>query len=230
MDPTSPNSPYFDLASVLVRISRECDIPLEHLRAEQLVHEAQSAWPGPESGQWGNWLQESCKSLTLRARVSSLTANQAMELARDGGLLVGAYHADHGPMVLLAGDRGTVDFATGEIDERQPATASFIEKHLGEQNGEAGPHSWLVVEHPELYDADPARHLHDRPLERLLQIIRPSGRTSRRSWYSRLLPVCRAWRRPSRWSRLSTRYPSADCFNHWSFWRRCCLVAWRSRG
>lgn len=115
--------------------------------------------------------------MALRARVAELSVEDALHLSEDGALLVGGYQDGLGPVVLLDadGDRGHV--ADGEIDGRKTMTRSELEQRVGEAEGqsqEASPTTpWLVIEHPELSDADEARHLHDRPFERLMRLLRP---------------------------------------------------------
>lgn len=170
MEADSQQNEATSLASILVRISRECDVPLEHLRAEQLVAEVRAAWPGEESQRWSKWLREACESLALRCRITSLDADHAIELAQDGAVLVGAYRPQSG-LTLLVGTNGTARQAVGEIDDLRPVSAEELEPTVDADNGSNTP--WLVVEHPELHDANSARNLHDFPIRRLLQIVKP---------------------------------------------------------
>lgn len=173
MDIDSQNSSYLDLASLLVRISRECDVSLENLRAEQLVRESQAAWPGPRHRQWAKWLREACVSLSLRCRVTMLDTAQALDLARDGAVLIGGYQEERGALVLLADAAGRPELAVGDLDSRQRVDRAELDQHL-QMPDQATPSSlWLVVEHPAVYNSEHARHLHGRPLERLMQIIHP---------------------------------------------------------
>ncbi len=116
----------------------------------------------------------------MRCRVTNLDVDQAIQLASDGGLLVGAYQAGKGAVVLLSSDDGKVAIATGEIDQRRRVKRSALlgltsdpDERTSNQDIRAATQTWLVIEHPELYDADRARFLHDHPVRRLMQILRP---------------------------------------------------------
>ena len=157
---------------MLVRISRECGVPVEHLRAEQLIREARAAWPGEESEQWSRWLLEAFGCLALRASVVDLPAKQAIELTRDGALLAGGFTAESGVQVLM-GDHGHAELAEGELDERVNTSVDELCETLGCPTDHDRVYRWLVVEHPEMSDASQARHLKNKPIQRLYRIIRP---------------------------------------------------------
>ena len=158
---------------MVVRISRECGVGVEHLRAEHLVREAQAAWPGEESDQWVHWLQEVCECLALRARVIELPIEDALDLSQDGALLVGGYTPERGVQVLLGSDGSRVEVAAGEIDDRKTISGYELREAFGQHTCKDGRIRWLVVEHPELSDAESARHLKKKPIERLYRIVRP---------------------------------------------------------
>lgn len=170
---TATNS---DCASVLVRISRECGVDIEHLRAEQLVREAQAALPGDEAEVWDRWLLEACGCLGLRSHRVELTVEEAVHLAEDGALVVGGYCPDDGLHVLLGADRNSVQVASDELDGRERQSITDLTVRVGLEDGAGQACSWLVVEHPELSNADEARHLHGKPIQRLKRIIQPEWR------------------------------------------------------
>lgn len=159
-----------ELAEVLVRIGRECESPIEHLRAEQLIREARAGWPGEESAQWMHWLAEACRSLNLRVTESRLDIDQACRLAEDGAAVVGAWRPDHGPILLLdAGKRGAA-VAEGEIDGRLGVSRNELKQAISESP--AGDH-WLVVEHAEKFVGSADAALSKKPITRLVRILRP---------------------------------------------------------
>lgn len=174
MSPTLPTSNALDLSAILVRLSRECGVGVEQLRADQLLKESQSAWPGDEEKQWSKWLREACECLALRSQVVNLTIEDALNLSQDGALIVGGYHPDHaGLHVLLGWDGRKTELATGELDGRRRISRSELTKNILHATDSQQIYEWVVVEHPELSDADDARHLHNRPFKRLLRIVRP---------------------------------------------------------
>ncbi len=146
---------------------------MEHLRAEQLLRDAQQAWPGNEDSRWSRWLRETSECLALRSRVTELPLDDALHLAQDGALLVGGYCDENGPAVLLGYDGWAAELAEGELDQRRRVTRSELQERLATPGDDSATAEWLVVEHPELNNADEARKLHDRPLRRLINIMRP---------------------------------------------------------
>ena len=162
-----------DLTAALVRISRECGVGVEHLRAEQLISEARAAWPGDEDHQWSHWLQESCECLALRARVVKLTLDEAISLSRDGALVVGGYTRERGVQVLVGSDGRRTSLAFGEIDEKIAADGVELSRVFEIPQEGADTSTCLVVEHPEISDAEEARDLQHRPIERLMRIVKP---------------------------------------------------------
>lgn len=163
---TDIQSSLTNLAGILVRISRECESPVEHLRAEQLLREAQATWPGDESENWCKWLEEACRCLNLRARSVELAVQQAQGIAEDGAAVVGLWRPQAGPMVLL----GSRSVAEGEIDAKHDVTADDLQQAVG-QSSQA--QQWLVVEHAERYDASHTPRVAHRPLVRLARVLRP---------------------------------------------------------
>ena len=154
------------LAGVLVRISRECESPVEHLRAEQLVREACVAWPGEESDNWSQWLAEACQCLNLRARKVELSLERACKLAEDGAAVVGLWQPDIGPIVLI----GVGEVADGEVDDRHGVSAHELSSAAQQS---PSPESWLVVEHAERFDARTTPRFTNRPTLRLARILKP---------------------------------------------------------
>lgn len=174
----SPATRRADLSAVLVRLSRECGVGVEHLRADQLIREAQAAWPGEEAQQWSKWLLETSECLSLRAKVVELSMEDAVHLSEDGALLVGGYSAERGVHVLVGADKGHVELATGEIDDRLRVNHRDFQVQLESTDlaitpGVKPTMRWLVVEHPELSDARAARDLHHHPVRRLFRLLRP---------------------------------------------------------
>ena len=164
--PEASKSSLSNLASVLVRISRECESPVEHLRAEQLVREATEAWPGNEAEQWSKWLAESSRSLNLRVSEVNLDLDRAQKLAEDGAAVVGLWQPGRGPLVFVG--KGKV--AEGEIDRSHETTTTELNEVC-----ESSPNAdtWLVVEHSERFSATSNPRLAHRPIKRLAKLLRP---------------------------------------------------------
>lgn len=158
--------PNTNLADVLVRISRECESPVEHLRAEQLLRESCAAWPGQEAELWSKWIGESCYSLQLRAREAELHVEDARRLAEDGAAVVGLWRPERGPIVLI----GPSQAAEGAIDGSFGITSAELERAAADSTE---PEKWLVVEHAEKVDATSSPELANRPVARLAKILRP---------------------------------------------------------
>ena len=164
--PTDPKLSLSRLAGVLVRMSRECESPVEHLQAEQLVRAACEAWPGEEAENWSRWLAESCRCLNLRAREVELDIDQARKLAEDGAAVVGLWRKELGPIVLIGGN----EVAEGELDASQYMSNKDLEAAAAKSKASS---QWLVVEHAERFDVTQSPRLANRPVMRLAQMLRP---------------------------------------------------------
>lgn len=176
-----------DLAAVLVRITRERGTSIEHLRAEQLLAEAQLAWPGEPSQMAQKWLAESLHSLGLQAKVTELSRNEALHLAQDGALLVASPAANgqtcDACLILLNYDGHRARVITRDLESSYEISPDQLSDHLGPgANGDlhdgasqAPPReerSWLIVDDLEL-SHEPSHRFHHRPVRRLLAMIRP---------------------------------------------------------
>ncbi|TWT87135.1 Alpha-hemolysin translocation ATP-binding protein HlyB [Pseudobythopirellula maris] len=157
------------LAGVLVRVSRECRSPIEHLRAEQLLREARDAWPGAESDQWRKWLAEACRSLNLRAHEAQLGLKDARGLAESGATVLGLWDEGRGPLVIVGGG-SSAELAVGEIDERSMIIESALASGGG---GASAPSQWLVVESSESVDSAHNSRFVQRPVARLQKLLAP---------------------------------------------------------
>lgn len=154
-----------DLAGVLVRVSHECEAPVEHLRAKRLVNDAQMAWPGEEATHWSKWLAEACRSLNLRTRTVSVTLDEARRLALDGAAVIGGWRPNEGVLLFI----GQGARSQSEVDEA--AHPSRLE--LRNQTIPAGPSEWLVVEHTERVSTANDPSFKQKPVARFLQLLRP---------------------------------------------------------
>lgn len=159
-----------DLASAVVRVSRESRVPIEKLRAEYLARDAKQAWPGRTQDRWFHWFREACESLALRATIEPLALEDALQLVQDGAVMVGGTDR---LVVLLGWDGKRAEIAAGEIDQRRKVTRPELLALLGRSADDEGGMSWVAVEQPDVSDASQARLLHDRPVRRLIQILRP---------------------------------------------------------
>lgn len=154
------------LASALVRIGRERGLTVERLRAEQLLRDAQTAWPGDPSRQWEKWLREAAESLSLRCRIADLSPAAAKRLAGNGALIV--RDAGNNEVNLLIGSGyGEIGVATGELDE----TASLPKDVLGSDSDP--PSRWVIVDHPQVNEPAAESGLTNRPVRRFLRLLRP---------------------------------------------------------
>ncbi len=154
------------LASALVRIGRERGVAVERLRADQLLRDAQAAWPGDPSKQWERWLRESAESLSLRCRIADLSPAAAKRLAAAGALLVQGN--EQGEVVMLvSSEDGTVGVATGELD----GVAALPSGTLGSDSDQ--PTRWIIVDHPQVNTPAAAAGLSHKPVRRLYKILRP---------------------------------------------------------
>lgn len=166
-----PNEAALPLPSVLIRLAREAGVALERVRAEQLVRDAQSAWPGGERRRWDKWLREAAASASMRSRVADLTPRQAIRAAADGAMLAGAT-GESGGLVLLLGDgAGHARLAVGELNDARSVSANDLKEWLDVAEP-AEPIRWVVVDHPQLSDADDARHLSHSPVRRFGRLLR----------------------------------------------------------
>ncbi|TWT40762.1 peptidase domain-containing ABC transporter [Botrimarina hoheduenensis] len=173
MAPESLNTDRQSLATTLLRISRDCGAVVERSRTEQLLTEARVAWPGEESDRWAKWLVESSNSLALRAKVARLSLDDALKLVEDGAHVIGGYQPNAGVLVLLSYDGRNAQVATGAIDGRTKISRSALESRCGAEGSTGRVYTWVVVEPPEL-GASPghAAHTH-RPIDRVLELVRP---------------------------------------------------------
>jgi len=163
---SAPSQSLTELAGVLVRISRECESPIEHLRAEQLIRDAHRTWTGNEADNWSKWLAEACRCLNLRATEIEVHLEQALRLAEDGAVVVGLWQPGTGPTVLVGRD----EVAEGEIDSSRSASSRELIESARES---PKPELWLVVEHSEGFDKVSSSRFVHRPIQRLIQILRP---------------------------------------------------------
>jgi len=177
-----------DLAAVLVRITRERGDSIEHLRAEQLLAEAELAWPGEARQMAQKWLAEALHSLGLQAKLAKLTQAEALHLVQDGALLVASPSTDDSAndsfLILLSynGHRAAVvtrDLASSqEVTPRElsqllnPASGFFTAGQVEPEPTDNKKTNWLFVDDLEL-SHEPSHRFHHRPVRRLLAMIRP---------------------------------------------------------
>lgn len=162
-------APPMSLAAALVRLGRERHVSIERLKAEQLVRDAQNAWPGDPAELWDKWLREAASSVSLPSRVADLSAADAAKLVRDGALLVGAYRPESGPSVLVGARGARVEVATDDIRGSQSARPD----ELVDPADAGGTARWLIVDHPQFGDAADSHRTHERPVRRLYKLFRP---------------------------------------------------------
>lgn len=161
------------LAAALVRLGRERSVTVERLRTEQLIRDAQSAWPGEPAAIWDKWLREAAESVGLRCRVADLSVSEAALLASSGALLVGGYHGEAAVTTLLDASGGSVDVATDELDGSRRVRVEVLAAEIAEAQDDATIARWLVVDHPQLSHAEEAHSLSHKPVRRYFKLLRP---------------------------------------------------------
>lgn len=171
---TSTDLDLLPLASALVRLSRERGVPVERLRAEQLLRDARTAWPGESADGWDKWLREAGESVGLRCRVADLSVEEAVRLAAAGALLVGGHQGDSRVITLLKCTRSLshAHVATDELDGVHRVTVAGLAEQLADTPGGAEMSRWLVVDLPKLTDSDEANLAH-KPVRRYWNLLRP---------------------------------------------------------
>jgi len=171
-----PNSTV-DLATVLVRITRERGVDLERLRAEQILTEARHAWPGDPAQMWIQWLSEGVKNLELRPKIAQLSIEEALHLVEDGALLVGDSTTDSLTTVVLGFDGRNVEVVIAGNEARRQITpqelTDFVRSSPASSDDPAASLCrWLIIEDLELsHDPDPI--FHHRPIARFFALLRP---------------------------------------------------------
>lgn len=165
-----------DLARLLVRISRECDVGIEQLRAEQLMTEAKEAWPGEPATMWVHWLGEAVKSLELRAKPGEISMDEIIRLAEDGALLVGESPSTGSGILVVGFDGKKFAVIDSRDDTRRKLTPEQLAKLVNltpdETDSDGSLGRWLVIEDLEL-SHEPEPIFHHRPLARLIALVRP---------------------------------------------------------
>jgi hypothetical protein len=61
---------------------------VEMAAARRAWHEAGAAWPGEERRLWWKWLTEAAQSIGLQTRTIDCTAEEAMQMIRNGSQLI----------------------------------------------------------------------------------------------------------------------------------------------
>lgn len=170
---TSTATDTLPLAAALVRLGRERGVTVERLRAEQLIGDARTAWPGEPARLWDKWLREAAESVGLRCRLSELTIEEAAGLASSGALLVGGYHGEGEVTTLLDSKNGAARVATDELDGGREVAIETLAAEIAEAQGTATSALWLAVDHPQLSHAEDARNLANKPVKRYFKLLRP---------------------------------------------------------
>ncbi|TWT97937.1 Alpha-hemolysin translocation ATP-binding protein HlyB [Botrimarina colliarenosi] len=167
-----PTGQILNLASALVRIGRERGVTIERLRAEQLIRDAQAAWPGEAADRWDEWLREAAICVSLPSRVADLPIDAAIELARNGALVVGRLGpvSDAAGVTLLV---GVTNNSVGLATDEQGGLRQAREGELAGQASADEVHRWMIVDFLHLGDEADAHRLQRRPVRRFYQLLRP---------------------------------------------------------
>lgn len=118
MNSTDTHSRATDLAATLVQIAHDKGSSIERLRAEQLLAEACQARRGEVETMWATWLAEGAKSLGLRARTARVSVKEALDLAKDGALLV-CYSPESKSPVIVSSNGNEVEALHPKKEPRQ---------------------------------------------------------------------------------------------------------------
>ncbi|MEQ8836508.1 MAG: ABC transporter ATP-binding protein, partial [Lacipirellulaceae bacterium] len=158
----------FDFSAILVRITRELGIGIEHLRAEQLLTEARAAEPGDPAEMWAEWLTQGVRGLGLQGKQKKLTLEQALTLAQDGALIVGTPLAPGEPNILLDFDGDCAEIASADDDTCQRVEREILFKKLPADKELL----WLIVSDLEFSHTNASKFA-DNPVRRFFSILRP---------------------------------------------------------
>ncbi len=160
-----------NLAATLVRITRERGIGIERLRAEQLIAEAQEAWPGEPSKLWPKWLAEGLRCLELRSKLAELSLEDALSLVEDGALVVGYSHDQQAAIIVLDSDGKKVRVACAD-KEKKVVRANGEFAALVSADSSETTFRWLIVEDLEV-SHEPTASFHHRPIARFAALLKP---------------------------------------------------------
>ena len=160
-----------DLAATLVQITREGGIGIERLRAEQLIDEAQEAWPGEPSKMWSKWLAEGLKNSELRSKIADLSVEDALNLVEDGALVVGYSRDTDTAIIVLGFDGNKVQVTDAEDAKPQTHLVEDFSQLLTPTDSGVG-YRWLVVEDLEV-SHELNESFHQRPIARFAALLKP---------------------------------------------------------
>jgi len=156
---------------VLVRLSRERGVPVERLRANQLVAEARAAWPGSDRDRWAKWLAEAGASLALPSREANIPLDEALQLAEDGAVLVCRPAEGDGPLMLLGFDGRNATLGRDELDAGESVAAADVAALLDAGGQGETPQKWLVFERPHVVEDHAAKHSEAHPVRRAWSLV-----------------------------------------------------------
>ncbi len=104
--------------------------------------------------------------MNLRASEVQLPLERALKLAEDGAAVVGLWRPQLGPLVLV----GRGEIAEGEIDASYGVSRSELDQAAHQS---PTPEKWLVVEHAAQLGSGDSPHFANRPVLRLVRMLRP---------------------------------------------------------
>ncbi|QDS97412.1 peptidase domain-containing ABC transporter [Adhaeretor mobilis] len=163
----------YDLAAIIVQITRELGTGVEHLRAEQLVVESRSSSPGDFEAKWQDWLTAAVKSLGLQVRQLEIARDEAFSLAENGALLVGRIGERSTPALLMkqAGNKASIFVAAQDESSQLSADSLPPDYSIDDANGEPEKSSWLLVSDAE-FSHEHASKFEDNPVRRFFALLR----------------------------------------------------------
>ncbi len=176
MTAVSDANQHRELVALLRRLAEQAGIGVEDARINALADEAMRRWPGPPDEAWWRWLQESCTSLGIRAKVVDLSLDNAWDLVQDSAWVT--TYAGTGRLVTLTGIRGNRAYAFSSEGGFPPQgmKRSVLTEMLGVRADHQDRSScrWVVVERSQRMEPETHHgNKHMSPLRRLLGILEP---------------------------------------------------------
>jgi putative ABC transport system ATP-binding protein len=136
-------------AMFLVRLAREFQVDIEKVRAREIMAAASGGGnPGPIEDP--EWLRAAIDQMELRAKIAKMTIQTALQVNRDGAILIAIPRGGNQvPLLILPGKGSQIAIAKGELSEREWLKPDQLAARLDMTNMDES-RTWMVVEKPEL--------------------------------------------------------------------------------
>lgn len=176
-------------ANFIVRLAREFSIDIEKVRAREIIASASEGMM-TDLGADPEWLHAAMDTMGLRAKAARMTVANAVQVSRDGALLIAVpVNPRDSLMLVLPGNHRGVRLARGELDDHEVATLDVLAQRIGLRT-KTELCDWFVVEKPELVQESrvgnktggafaagkhhtQSGHGHMKPWRRFLAILSP---------------------------------------------------------